>query len=401
MLALVPATARATYSICATDTAARQVGGSGTSCVAPSSVYVIYGSAPGHGVVHAQAFYNETAKLEAVDELNMDVPPADIIVNITDPAFDPLYDLRQYGVVDLMGRAAGFTGALTTAYAEDRQGLTGTFPYSVQGNILTSVAVIDNTEDAFVNGGGCDLADRLMLALEGGEQNGEGDSRCTPDGVPSDSAFIQVDLEGMPAGSYLYLEFTASTDPPPNPITELRSMYDSWRATHPCPSPPDGGVAMDGGTVPDGPGPDMGGGLDAGVLDMGGGLDTGGVLDMSGGPDVGTSLDMGSPLDTGGGLESGTGADSGLPPDGGTGADLGAPQDGASSGDAGSTQDLATMDVGAGPGAETASDGAPEDDPTLAPEGAGAGGCACRAGGAPARAAPIWLLVALLLRRRR
>ena len=64
-------------------------------------------------------------------------------------------------------------------YKEDRQGTSGAFTYSVQGNILTSRAVIDRAEVAFPETG-CDLADRLMLALEGGAMNGEGDSRCTP-----------------------------------------------------------------------------------------------------------------------------------------------------------------------------------------------------------------------------
>src|SRR5258706_11979406 len=39
--------AHATYSIVAADQATRQVGGSVTSCVAPSSVASVYGGAPG------------------------------------------------------------------------------------------------------------------------------------------------------------------------------------------------------------------------------------------------------------------------------------------------------------------------------------------------------------------
>jgi len=53
--------------------------------------------------------------------------------------------------------------------------------------------------------GGCDLAERLMLALEAGAQHGEGDARCKERGIPSDSAFIEVDLPQEPAGSYLKL----------------------------------------------------------------------------------------------------------------------------------------------------------------------------------------------------
>src|SRR5688572_17326561 len=51
--------AAATYSIVATDQATEQVGGAGTSCIGGADVYIIYGTAPGFGVVHAQASANE------------------------------------------------------------------------------------------------------------------------------------------------------------------------------------------------------------------------------------------------------------------------------------------------------------------------------------------------------
>src|SRR5262249_60110707 len=101
--------------------------------------------------------------------------------------------------------------------------------FSVQGNILTGPAVLDQAAAAF-SSSGCDLADRLMLALEAGAHNGQGDSRCTPMGYPSDSAFLEVDREGEPAGSYLQL--VVDQNPPADPIAPLRSMYDAWRRHH-------------------------------------------------------------------------------------------------------------------------------------------------------------------------
>ena len=256
MLAATPAVA--TYSVVAVDTSQRQVGGAGTSCVGSLSVRVIYGSVPGHGAVHAQAALDGPGRDGAVDRLAMDIAPADVITAITAPAFDPNAQSRQYGIVDLMARAAGFTGTSTLAFAADRQGQTGAFTFSVQGNILTSAAVIDQAVTSFESTG-CDLADRLMLALEAGARNGEGDSRCTPDGIPSDSAFIEVDREGEPAGSYLLLDVTATA--PQNPLVMLRAQYDAWRATHPCPvpdaAPPDAGID---------PGPGAGGCCSASAL---------------------------------------------------------------------------------------------------------------------------------------
>lgn len=377
--ALAPSAARATYSMCATDTAARQVGGAGTSCVAPSSVYVIYGSAPGHGVVHAQALYHEPGKLEAVNRLWMDEPPADIIAAITDTAFDPLSLPRQYGIADLMGRTAGFTGMGTMAYAEDRQGIAGTFPYSVRGNILTSVAVIDQAEDAFVDGGGCDLADRLMLALEAGANGGEGDSRCTPSGIPSDAAFIEVDREGEPAQAFLYLEVQNTA--PQNPIVLLRAQYDVWRMSHPCPPMPDGGMPDAGADGPLPPDAGADAAADAGTPDVAV-------------PDAGVPLDAPVPPDAG--------ADTAQPP-----ADVRADASVATDVAADPLVDVQGPEpVDAAARADARTPDAPSSADARSPDGAGdlgddaAGGCACRAGGAGTGPWFIWPLVWAWRRRR-
>jgi uncharacterized Ntn-hydrolase superfamily protein len=269
---LLPAAAHATYSIAAVDRATQQVGGGVTSCVGNSDVSVVYGSVPGRGVIHAQASLNAAGRTEGVRLLGMDVAPADIIAAITTSSFDANARTRQYGVVDLMGRSAGWTGAGAMNYKEDRQGSFELFTYSVQGNILTSQRVIDQTEAGF-RAGGCDLAERLMRALEAGAQNGEGDTRCTgPKQIPSDSASLQVDLQGQAAGQYLRLGVrgTGTT----NPLVPLRQMFDAWRATHPCPTAaPDGGTGGAGGRAGAGGGAGVGGGAGAG----GGGVAGGGA----------------------------------------------------------------------------------------------------------------------------
>ncbi|HME90424.1 MAG TPA: DUF1028 domain-containing protein [Myxococcaceae bacterium] len=228
----LPGLAQATYSIVAADQKTQQIGGAGTSCVGALPVRIIYGVAIGHGAVHAQAQLNTQGRDRAALRLSEDVDPVDIIAEITSDEFDPIAAYRQYGIVDLFGRSAGFTGDRDTPYAEDRQGTADPYVYSVQGNILTSVGVIDRAEAAFQNLG-CDLADKLMLALEAGAEQGEGDSRCTPRGVPSDSAFIEVDPLDKPEGSFLRLEVTNTGSV--NPLVLLREMFDEWRVDHPCP----------------------------------------------------------------------------------------------------------------------------------------------------------------------
>ncbi|HKP63250.1 MAG TPA: DUF1028 domain-containing protein [Polyangiales bacterium] len=223
----------ATYSIAATDSATQQVGGAVTSCVGSLDLAAVYGSVPGKGVIHAQAQLDTQlrGKNLAVMLLGQGLDPTEIIARITAQSLDSGFASRQYGVVDVQGRAAGFTGSRAQAYRSDQHASFRTFSYSVQGNILTSQKVLDQAAAGF-EGAGCDLADRLMAALEQGGMNGQGDSRCTGDGIPSDAAFIQVDLPGSPAGSYLRL--SVSNTAPANPLPRLRAMFDTWRKTHPC-----------------------------------------------------------------------------------------------------------------------------------------------------------------------
>ena len=236
-----------TYSIVAVDTQTQQVGGAGTSCVGMLSVRIIYGSVPGKGAVHAQAQLGGPGKNEAVMQVGMDIAPADIITSITALGFDGNAQRRQYGIVDLASRSAGFTGTQNGAVASDRQAQVGSYTFSVQGNLLTSNAVIDQATTSFQTMG-CDLADRLMLSLEAGARNGQGDARCTPQGIPSDSAFIQVDRAGEAGGSYLRLEVINTS--PNNPLVMLRTQYDAWRTQNPCPAPSDGAGGGDAGTDP-------------------------------------------------------------------------------------------------------------------------------------------------------
>ncbi|HYQ18491.1 MAG TPA: DUF1028 domain-containing protein [Polyangiaceae bacterium] len=223
-----------TYSIVGADTQTREVGGAGTSCLTGDDVYVIYGGVPGHGVVHAQAYYSVDGRTRGKRLLATDTAPAAIVAALIDPAFDSEPTIRQYGVIDVLGRSAGYTGSGTTAYASDRQGVSGVFAYSVQGNILTSAKVLERAAVAFETSG-CDLAERLMSALESGALDGEGDSRCTSRGIPSDSAFLQVERPDGVAGDYLSLRVkTSGSD---SPLPELRQKLTTWRASHPCPEP--------------------------------------------------------------------------------------------------------------------------------------------------------------------
>lgn len=350
-LLFVATPALATYSIVGADTATREVGGTGTSCLGGSDVYIIYGPAPGFGVIHAQATYNQEGRDRGMELLAQGTAPSDIIAEITAAGFDANARVRQYGIADVSGRTAGYTGAGDRAFADDRQGSAGTFVYSVQGNILTSEAVLTQAAAAF-EASGCDLAERLMRALEAGADYGEGDSRCTPDGIPSDSSFIQVERPGTARGSYLELHVRTSGND--SPIPGLREQFDAWRATHPCSS--GGGSGGSGGGGAGSAGESSGG--------ASGAAPSGGASGMGGATSGGRS--------SGGGTSGG-----GATPAGGT-PSSGSPGAGAS-GAAGNS------------GSKAASDDA--------------GGCGCRTGGRPKPRALLELallaaLGALVMRHR-
>ncbi len=226
--------AQATYSIVAADTLTREVGGAGTSCLGGSDVRVIYGAVPGVGVVHAQAHYLSRARDEAVELLRAGENPPAVLAALLDPAFDADSRQRQYALVDVLGDTAAFTGPLADAVATSLQGQVGAFAYSVQGNLLTSPSVVERAAARF-EASGCDLAERLLGALEAGALDGEGDRRCTNAGIPSDSAFLQVESPALPLGEYLAL--SVPTSGAQSPLPALRAEFEVWRSSHPCPAP--------------------------------------------------------------------------------------------------------------------------------------------------------------------
>lgn len=234
---------RVTYSIVAVDTVTGEVGGAGTSCLGGGDVFVIYRAVPGRGALHAQARYDEAQRDRAAELLGQGESASDVLAVVTRVSADPNVALRQYGIVDIAGHALGYTGSRTTAFAGDVQGTTSGFAYSVQGNILTSRAVLEQAASAF-EAGGCDLAERLMRGLRAGADRGEGDSRCTDHGIPADSAFLQVErgkASSAREGDYLALHVESSGNE--NPLPLLQGELEAWRSDHPCPVKPDAAAA--------------------------------------------------------------------------------------------------------------------------------------------------------------
>jgi uncharacterized Ntn-hydrolase superfamily protein len=133
---------------------------------------------PGVGVAAAQANVDSSRQNQQLiyDELRKGTPPSDILLLLK---ADPQIASRQFGIVDMQGRTAGFSGSGNQAVSLDAQGQvpgTGIF-YSIQGNILKSEAVVREAVKAFVAASGSPT-DRVMAAMEAADAQG-GDSRCS------------------------------------------------------------------------------------------------------------------------------------------------------------------------------------------------------------------------------
>jgi uncharacterized Ntn-hydrolase superfamily protein len=234
VVALVPHQATATYSIVAADRDAGTVGGAVASCVPLEVLERVYGAAPGKGALVTQSYLFDPAHSAGLARLNEGAPPADVIASLTDPAFDPDFARRQYAVVDLGGRVATFTGTQALAYAGDATFERAPFVGSVQGNILTGPEVVESARVAFLSDAGCDLAARLVRALEAGGAEGRGDGRCVATGTPAKSAIVEVD---DPSGPVLRIAVESPGDPPvESPLALVRRDFDVWREAHACTS---------------------------------------------------------------------------------------------------------------------------------------------------------------------
>jgi uncharacterized Ntn-hydrolase superfamily protein len=207
---------------------------------------------PGTGIAAAQANVDRTRKLQNLiaAELNKHTDPARIIDMLK--LEDQNHASRQYGIVDLTGRFAGYSGASNGKQSLDRQSrVDGTEVYfSIQGNILAGDDVIEEAVKAFKQTRGS-LSDRVMAAMEAADSRG-GDRRCncnTPPDPPAPCdnktahvAYIVVANksdkmgEGLNDGNY-YLEIQVTDqdikpDENDNPVKTLRMRYDRWMKAH-------------------------------------------------------------------------------------------------------------------------------------------------------------------------
>src|SRR5215471_20817392 len=147
--------ALATWSVIAVDRKTGQVVIASATCVPQQSFAGFPAKGlkdvqaiiiPGIGVAAAQANVDRTRGMQKLiaDELNRGTEPGRIIDMLK--AQDPNHSSRQYGIVDLKGRVAGYSGATNLNQSLDRQGQVGgtEIYFSIQGNILAGDDVVES-----------------------------------------------------------------------------------------------------------------------------------------------------------------------------------------------------------------------------------------------------------------
>lgn len=203
---------------------------------------------PGVGVAAAQAGVDRSRQNQRLihAEVKKGTPPTRILELLGE---DPDFQRRQFGIVDLQGRCAGFSGSENLpASLSVQDSIPGMGVYfSIQGNILASDDVVLDAVAAFKADEGT-LTDRVMAAMEAADAAG-GDRRCTCESEPLPAApceartsFVAYLLAADPGdpegesfndGQYaLFLDVTDRNirpDEDANPVVTLRMRYDRWR----------------------------------------------------------------------------------------------------------------------------------------------------------------------------
>jgi uncharacterized Ntn-hydrolase superfamily protein len=257
-LSALPSSAAATWSIIAVDTNSGLVVIASATCVTAEGLRTRGGLksiqaiiVPGVGVAAAQAAVDRTRANQTLiyEEMQKGTSPDEILRMLSE---DERFDSRQFGIVDLQGRMAGYSGpgngyAALAVQSEVRgEGIY----FAVQGNILESDRVVLNAVDAFLAEDGT-VVDRVMAGMEAADLAG-GDSRCScrTDPVPETTAdcrhrtahvaYIAAATaddalgEGHSDGDYsLFIDVDDENTRPDelaSPVATLRLRYDAWKA---------------------------------------------------------------------------------------------------------------------------------------------------------------------------
>ncbi len=178
-------------------------------CVGSRCPYV----RPKVGAVSTQATTDPRLGPMALDLLEKGYAPEDAIKELE--ASDPHIERRQIGVVGWNGKSSVRTGAQNLPWA----GHISNEDYVAMGNGLSSEKVVKAMAEVFKRLKANDLEERLLRALEAGQQAG-GEAR---DMTPHHSAALLV------YGNESFSRVDLRVDEHATPIVELRRIFDLYR----------------------------------------------------------------------------------------------------------------------------------------------------------------------------
>jgi len=198
-----------TFSIVAFDPKTRNLG------VAVQSRYFSVGTAVPWaqaqvGAVATQSFVNISYGPRGLKLLKKGLTVNEVIEKLTSK--DKSRDYRQLGIIDGKGNPAAYTGTKCLKWAGSKTGKN----YTAQGNTLANEQVVQNMGKKFETTKS-DLADRLVAALEGGQEAG-GDARGRQ------SAALLVVGERKSKAGYGDRLIDLRVEDHPDPIAELKRL---------------------------------------------------------------------------------------------------------------------------------------------------------------------------------
>ena len=267
LLSTFASIATATYSIVATDSKTKQVGGAGATCLPDRNVYdLLYFSVPGSSVLHTQAWLparddpiittavarmEEGASPNAVLEAMYALDLSDITYgvpngpNITVPELS----MRQYGIADFSSTAA-YSGESLAYVIEAFFGFGGgeiadggktnlddRYNYHAMGNIVTNGTIASlqsgfEDQDDKYNFGLCDMAGKLMTAMSRVADEGFGDMRCLVGEKPVSATGSYLHIDNADGTVLIHIDWVGSGDK--EPVEAMKKQFYTWRKENPC-----------------------------------------------------------------------------------------------------------------------------------------------------------------------
>jgi hypothetical protein len=270
--------ATATYSIVSTDATTRQVGGAGATCLPDRDVFeALYLSVPNRSVLLTQGWLlpkDDPIILTALDMMQQtkDESVDDILdkmLEMDDKKYalksGEVYvgrDMRQYGIADFDHHNAHTGSKLTELWEKlpplyyDGATITGndeetdqggqlfgnsSYVFHAMGNVV-KVGTVDAMANAFQNSENndnydyevCDMAGKLMAALESVFSKGLGDVRCLDDdesGYSTTGAYLHVDNADGTERIHINVISDGTEE---EPVEGVKRVFLEWRKDHSC-----------------------------------------------------------------------------------------------------------------------------------------------------------------------